>query len=187
LTERYLGAAAKISQMALGRPRGVPVPGTFFVPTDRNQGIRVSDDLPFGSRGGMAFRYYFPADGEYLFEIRPKEAGAGGEFEGISGEKHLIGVSLDHVKGVAGMVGGPEFVSGRGGGPGAGGDEYRNDRTKRILDLLKFQVPVKAGSQLVQVYFVAKTSAVLEDLFDPSLRRDPYRAGGGEPRISSVT
>ncbi len=37
LTERYLGAAAKISQMALARPRGVPMPETFFVPTDRNQ------------------------------------------------------------------------------------------------------------------------------------------------------
>ena len=75
LTERYLGAAAKISQMALARPRGLPAPETFFVPTDRNQGVRVSDDLPFGSRGGLAVRYYFPADGEYLFEMRPKESG----------------------------------------------------------------------------------------------------------------
>ena len=37
LTERYLGAAAKISQMALGRPRGLPTPETIFVPTDSNQ------------------------------------------------------------------------------------------------------------------------------------------------------
>ena len=48
-------------------------------------------------------------------------------------------------------------------------------------------MPVKAGSHLVQVYFVQKTSAFLEDLFDPYLRRDPYRAGNGEPGISSVT
>src|SRR5262249_44412905 len=32
-----------------------------------------------------------------------------------------------------------------------------------------------------------KTSAYLEDLFDPYLRRDPYRAGNGEPGLSSVT
>ena len=57
LTERYLGAAAKISQMALGRVRGSPSPETIFVPTDRNQGIRFSDDLPWGSRGGLAVRY----------------------------------------------------------------------------------------------------------------------------------
>ena len=54
LTERYLGAAAKIGQMALGRPRGLPTPETFFVPSDSNQGLRISDDLPFGSRGGLA-------------------------------------------------------------------------------------------------------------------------------------
>ena len=86
LTERYLGAAAKISQMALSRPRGLPTPETFFVPTDRNQSVRVSDDLPFGSRGGLAVHYYFPADGEYLFEMRPKESGVAGGFEGITEE-----------------------------------------------------------------------------------------------------
>ena len=37
LTERYLNAAAKISQMALERPRGMPTPETFFEPTDRSQ------------------------------------------------------------------------------------------------------------------------------------------------------
>ena len=48
-------------------------------------------------------------------------------------------------------------------------------------------MPVQAGSHLVQVYFAAKTSAYVEDLFDPSLRREPYRAVGGEPRISALT
>ena len=54
LTERYLGAAARIAEMALGRPRGTPAPETFFVPTDRDQGTRINDALPFGSRGGTA-------------------------------------------------------------------------------------------------------------------------------------
>src|SRR5262249_53433268 len=51
----------------------------------------------------------------------------------------------------------------------------------------QFRVPVKAGGHLVQVYFVQKTSAFLEDLFDPYLRRDPYRATNGEPGVSAVT
>ena len=51
LTERYLEAAARISQMALGHLRG-SAPETVYVPTDRNQGIRLSDDQPWGSRGG---------------------------------------------------------------------------------------------------------------------------------------
>ena len=80
------------------------------------------------------------------------------------------------------------MARGRGAEPaGAAGDYEREDRNKKILEPLKFRMPVKAGSHLVQAYFVAKTSAVVEDLFDPSLRRDPYRAGGGEPKISSLT
>ena len=110
LTERYLGAAAKISQLALARPRGVPMPETFFVPTDRNQSVRISDDLPLGSRGGVALRYYFPADGEYLFEMRPKEGGAGGGFEGINGEPHQLDIAIDNVKVGTTTLGGPEFA-----------------------------------------------------------------------------
>ena len=174
LTERYLGAAAQISQMALARPRGTPAPETFFVPTDRNQDTRVSDDLPFGSRGGTAFRYYFPADGDYLFEMRPKESGVAGGFEGVTAEPHQLDVSIDGVRLWSGTVQQPE---------GARGDE----RNRLILESMRFRAPVTAGSHLVQVYFVAKTSAYVEDLFDPSLRRTPYRAPNGEPVVSSVT
>ena len=188
LTERYLGAAAKISQMALARPRGVPLPETFFVPTDRDQSVRISDDLPLGSRGGAAFRYYFPADGEYLFELRPKESGADGGFEGITAEPHQLDIAIDGVKMTGVTLGGPEFVPRRGGGAGAAAADYpREDRNKKILDLLTFRVPVKSGSHLVQVYFASKTTAFVEDLFDPSLRREPYRDGSGNPQMSSVT
>ena len=187
LTERYLSAAAKLSQMALARPRGVPMPETFFVPTDRDQSVRVSDELPLGSRGGTAFRYYFPADGEYLFELRPKESGAGGGFEGINAEPHQLDIAIDNVKLASVTLGGPEFAQRRGGGAGAAGDYPREDRNKKILQLMTFRLPVTSGSHLVQVYFASKTAAFVEDLFDPSLRREPYRDGSGNPKISSVT
>jgi mono/diheme cytochrome c family protein len=187
LTERYLGAAAKIGQMALARPRGVPMPETFFVPTDRDQSVRVNDDLPLGSRGGMSMRYYFPADGEYLFELRPKESGAGGGFEGITAEPHQLDIAIDDVKVATAVLGGPDFVPRRGAGAGGAGDYPREDRTKKILEAMTFRIPVKAGSRLLQVYFQSKTNAFVEDLIDPSLRREPYRDGSGEPRISSVT
>ena len=29
----------------------------------------MSEDLPFGTRGGTAFKYYFPSDGEYVITI----------------------------------------------------------------------------------------------------------------------
>ena len=34
------------------------------------QDVRISEDLPFGSRGGLAVRHTFPLDGEYAFKIR---------------------------------------------------------------------------------------------------------------------
>ncbi len=106
------------------------MPETFFVPTDRNQSIRVSDDLPLGSRGGVALRYYFPADGEYLFEMRPKEGGAGGGFEGITGEPHQLDIAIDNVKVGTSTLGGPDFGRGRGGDP-AGPATIREKTEKR--------------------------------------------------------
>ncbi len=174
LTERYLGAAARIAQTALGRPRGTPAPETVFVPTDRDQGVRMVDDLPFGSRGGAAFRHHFPADGEYLFEMRPKESGVAGGFEGVTAEPHQLDVSIDGVRVWSGVVRQPEEARG-------------DERNRLILERMRFRAPVTAGPHLVQVYFAAKTSAYVEDLFDPDLRRDPYRARNGEPAVSSVT
>jgi cytochrome c551/c552 len=176
LTERYLGAAAKISQMALGHVRGSPPPETLFVPTDRNQGGRVGEDLPFGSRGGLAVPYYFPVDGDYVFDLRLKEDGAGGDVRGLTAEPNQLEIRIDRERVGATTIGGAAFVKARG-----------EERTKKLEDALRFHVPVKAGSHLVQAYFVQQTTAALEDLFDPYLRRDPYRAGNGEPGLSSVT
>jgi len=176
LTERYLEAAARISQMALGHVRGSAAPEAVFVPTDRNQGIRLSDDQPWGSRGGSAFQYYFPVDGDYQFELQLKESGADGGIIGITAEPQQLDVSLDRARVWTSMVGGPDLANVRG-----------QERTEKIHEALKFRLPVKAGSHLVQVYFVQKTTAFVEDLFDPYLRRDPYRATNGEPGVSSVT
>jgi mono/diheme cytochrome c family protein len=187
LTERYLGAAAKISQMALGRPRGLPTPETIFVPTDSNQGLRVSDDLPFGSRGGIVFNYFFPADGEYQFEMRPRETGVSGGFEGVTEEPHQLYLSIDGAQVWNGRIGGPEFARARGGGPAAAVDYGGGERDQKVAEMLRFKVPVKAGHHLVQVYFAQKTSAYIEDLFDRSVHREPYRKGQGQPNLSTVT
>ena len=176
LAERYLGAARKIGQMALNHSAGSPSSETLVVPTDRNQGTRLSDDLPWGSRGGLAIRYAFPADGDYVFQLRLNESGADGGIMGLTADPQQLDVSLDYGRAWTTIVGGPETAK-----------EAADERTKRILDALQFRAWVTAGSHLVQAYFVQRTSAVLEDLFDPYVRRDPYRAGNGEPGISTLT
>src|SRR3989442_14128675 len=42
----------------------------FEIPLHVLQDERQSEDLPFGSRGGIAVKYDFPIDGEYLIKIR---------------------------------------------------------------------------------------------------------------------
>jgi mono/diheme cytochrome c family protein len=71
LMERYLFGARKIARLALGYPTG-PGVELYQLPRMMVQDDRLSDDLPFGSRGGAAIRHYFPADGEYTIKLRLK-------------------------------------------------------------------------------------------------------------------
>src|SRR5258706_3138396 len=62
--ESYLGAAEKISRLAVGDPAAPPMVNIYRVPDEQPQNVRV-DGLPFGTRGGLAVRSYFPAACEY--------------------------------------------------------------------------------------------------------------------------
>ncbi len=73
LLERYMSAARRVSRTAVGDLTTKPAAEEFQartlgMRTGRNE--RVSDDLPFDSRGGMSFRYYFPLDAEYQIRVK---------------------------------------------------------------------------------------------------------------------
>jgi len=70
LMEQYMSAARKISRLAVGDPTILPVFETYNVPITLSQHERMSEDLPFGSRGGVAISHHFPLDGEYDIRIR---------------------------------------------------------------------------------------------------------------------
>ena len=69
LLDRYLSAATKISRLAVGASSRTAL-STYEFSKFLLQEERMSEDLPFGSRGGVAIRHYFPADGEYAIRIR---------------------------------------------------------------------------------------------------------------------
>ena len=69
LTERYLTAARKISQLAVGDLELTPNTEIFEVDKLLRQDVKVSEDLPFGSRGGLSVDHYFPTDGEYVLSL----------------------------------------------------------------------------------------------------------------------
>jgi len=68
--ERYMSVARQVTRLATGLPPARPTIETFEIPLHVMQDDRQSEDLPLGSRGGIAVRRDFPASGEYLFTVR---------------------------------------------------------------------------------------------------------------------
>ena len=70
LLDRYLSAARKISRLAVGIAPTAATIETYRIPLLLYQDDRLSEDLPFGSRGGIAIRHRFPVDGDYSIKLR---------------------------------------------------------------------------------------------------------------------
>ena len=75
LMERYMFAAGKISRLATGNASSRQTIDFYDISEGVAQDSRLSDDLPFGSRGGIAVRHHFPLDGEYLLTIQLQRNG----------------------------------------------------------------------------------------------------------------
>src|SRR5262249_19578820 len=81
LLERYIWAVRLAGRLAVGDPKIKPAEEEYVARRDppgsnaRPRSERVSDDLPFDSRGGMAFRHYFPVDAEYTLRVKLNNGG----------------------------------------------------------------------------------------------------------------
>ncbi len=69
LQERYLGAAAKISSLAVGDTHISPASTVYRIPQDLSQNRHI-EGLPLGTVGGVAVTHFFPLDGEYEFSAK---------------------------------------------------------------------------------------------------------------------
>lgn len=63
LLEQYLKVARRVSQLAVGVSD--PSPVTEIFQADGPQSVWQGEGMPFGTRGGIRVRHYFPYDGEY--------------------------------------------------------------------------------------------------------------------------
>jgi hypothetical protein len=68
--ERYLSVSRQVTRLAIGLPPVNASSEVFEIPLHVVQDDRQSEDLPLGSRGGMAIPYNFPVDGEYSVKVR---------------------------------------------------------------------------------------------------------------------
>jgi len=158
LLDRYMVAAEKISRLALGDASIRPAVQKYTVPYTLWQDGRMSEQLPFGSRGGLALRHHFPLDGEYVIRLSLQRA-YGNHVRGL-GEANDIELRLDRRRITQFTVGGAaerapwDAVS-------------RPTLYEQTADEgLEVRVNVKAGTRLVSAAFLDK-AAVAEGVLEP--------------------
>ena len=184
LLERYLAAARKISRLAVGRPALSATTETFRLASDLPQDDWV-DGMPFGTRGGGAFRYTFPEDADYVLRVRlSRDAG---DVLGVFTVPHTLEVSLDGTPVQTFTVGEPPPAD-----TPRSSDAYRawRERQRNIDRDWEVRVPVKAGTREVRLTFLRKTWAYPETLRQPYLRPYTSITGGDtryQPYLGSVS
>ena len=154
--ERYLSVARTVTRLAVGLPPAGP--GSFRYAADdaKRQNVRMSDDLPLGSRGGMAIRHTFPVDGEYRIRVRLQKNYAG-YARGLGWRQELEiridgGLAATLAFGGEGLQHRPvaNSYAGAGGGPGWPGSPEWEDYAKFGAEApLVATVQVEAGSRIV--------------------------------------
>ncbi|MEQ1870718.1 MAG: DUF1592 domain-containing protein [Vicinamibacterales bacterium] len=163
LLERYMFAAQKISTMAVGDPKTRPVITTYPVTAATVQDRRMSDGLPFRSRGGSVFAHYFPVDGDYVVKLRLRRAFSNAGTIGYN-SKERLDVRLDGVQVKLFNVGGecspekmkePQCVI-------LPGVQTSSEYSIHLDDSLEVKVPVKAGRHELGISFAQNSAATQE-------------------------
>lgn len=67
--ERYMSVARQLTRLAVGMPPQTATTTSYEVPLYMKQDWRQDEDLPFGSRGGIAVTHNFPVDGDYQITV----------------------------------------------------------------------------------------------------------------------
>jgi hypothetical protein len=188
LLENYLTAASTVSRLAVGDTTLSPAEEVFRIPMATVQDDRASDDLPFGSRGGLAVPYQFPLDGDYSIRVVLRRQlylyliGMG--------EPHQIDIRLDGALLERFTIGGegkgmtaPESFAGNTQGD-PGWEVYMHTADTGLV----VRAPVKAGRHQVSVSFVKQYWAP-EGILQPPQRgfaRTTNELYYGEPAVESV-
>ncbi len=173
--ERYLSVARQVTRLATGLPPSAPGMDRFEIPLHVLQDDRQSEDLPLGSRGGMAIHYDFPVDGEYLVRVRLQRQYQ--DYLKGMGWPQQLDVRLDGKLLKRFTVGGegkgrPAASSYAGDGePNFAGDPEWEKYMQLTGDAgLEVRIPVKAGPRVVGVSFV-------RELWEPEGLPQPLQRG----------
>src|SRR4051812_21788835 len=149
LMEGYLRAASRISTLAVGDRNASPSEFTVKVPRTESQ-MRHVDGTPWGTRGGLALDYTFPADGDYSFRIMLHGTPTGQLFGSVASRNEQIDLSINGERVALLDV-----------------DWKMTETDKTGLNLVTPRVHVKAGPQHIAAAFIQKFDGVVDDLVAP--------------------
>jgi len=167
--DQYLAAARTVAVKALGNPRARPV-GTTYSAGGSEQFFHAAG-LPLGTRGGLAVRHDFPADGEYVINVANMAQAIW--VYNMEFENHLV-VTLDRRKVYETVIGGEEDMKAI--------DQRQDPAVDAINQRLKnIRFTAAAGPHEIGVTFLQRSYSESED------RLQMHVPGGGQDRVLSVT
>jgi hypothetical protein len=147
--DRYIAAARDISIKAVGNPHAQPTRSEYR--TDRENRTVHVDGLPLGTRGGLLVQHYFPADGEYVFDLNVANVPAADLRAYPNGwleYPHRVILTIDGDKVFEGRLGGEEDLRAM--------DQQQIAAVNAIKNRFHgIRLPVRAGYHDVGATFVA--------------------------------
>ncbi len=175
LLDRYLSAAAKIGQMAIGNPEIAAGGDTYVSRGDSLQTEHV-EGLPLGTRGGMLIRKTFPVDGQYSIGVKLFRTNLG-FLRGLLSYPSVLIFTVDGQEVFRETIGTPEDNAKLLANPA-----YSDNIDGRLHS----RVFIKAGPRIVGVTFIEKTHAEPTNLLRPLLATHDPTDADGLPEVNTV-
>lgn len=149
--EQYVAVARFAARKAVGE--SVPKLANAYYPVISGDQDSFEDGFPLGTRGGMAFKHNFPADGEYLFNILDLDVGL---YPRSLETQHTLVMLVDGTEVFREKLGGEADMAlvNLGGAPG------RAEIMERFAGIL---VQAKAGTKNVVVTFIERSRALTDE------------------------
>jgi hypothetical protein len=178
LIEKYLSIGRMVSRLAVADSALQVDSHLYTIDPKVIQHNHMSEDLPFGSRGGMAIRHRFPVDGDYEITIRLQRQ-----------DEKILGISQPNF--LDARVDGKRINLFKFGGKNVGlalgsrvaTPDFEQAKYERVADQdLNLRVPIQAGSRTVQIAFLKEEYAWENASISP-----PSYNNFNEARIRSIT
>jgi len=156
--DQYIAAARNVSRLAIGNVAAKPSSREYRVDPAIDQSKHI-DGLPLGTRGGMQVEHYFPATGEYEFNIREFFFMGAGYVTKID-SRHRVILTIDDQRVFQQEAGGPEDL------------KYVDQQQAIAADNMQarfnhIRVRVPAGMHRIGVTFVERSYAQSDSPLQP--------------------